>query len=552
MSPRLEFDDYDGMEPHDIPRTIHPMLHPTVFLVSVSAISVGITCIFFAVRAGTRLAHDHLPPGPKPLLFIGNLLDMPRKNVWETFSKWTESYGDVVYLDVLGRPIILLNSVTATTDLLEKRYPIYSDRPHLPLAELVGHNWNFGFKPFGPEWQSLRRPFASQYNSTAAMRTFHDAQRASVSRLVIDALHDPQGMYRHIRARAAQLILGVTYGIPIKSFQDPLVQNAEAVMDVVSVALSPVMWIINPVSILNCALSWVGGAGILSRVQRWQSDLEWLRNVPFETVKTRLADGLAEPCFTTTLLRELDPSTDTAEQEATIRDTAAIAFGAGYETTVTAGEVFLLVMALNPGVQLDAHKELDRVVGQDRLPDYIDRDQLPFITAVAKEVLRWHPPAPTGVPHQLRTDDVYRGMHIPAGAVVISNIWQILHDPTMYPDPSKFNPDRFIRDGKLDCIHNDPSRYVFGFGRRYVNSFLNSPLATFASRSCPGRLFAEDALWLMVAQFLALYSISVPVGSPSPEIAFLPGAISHPAPFNHVIRPRSEAAAHLLANLIDQ
>ncbi|KAJ7171159.1 cytochrome P450 [Mycena filopes] len=483
-------------------------------------------------RRGNR---DQLPPGPKRLPVIGNLLAMPRKDVWETFSKWTDIYGGVVYLEVLGRPILLLNSFEAVNDLMEKRFAIYSDRPHLPLAELVGHHWNFGFKPFGREWQSLRKPFASQFNSTAAIRTFHNIQRAAVSRLLTNAFQEPEGMYRHIRTRAGQLILEVTYGIPVRSSSDPLVQNAEAVMDVISVALSPAMWIINPIALLNSALSWFGGVAFLSKVRDWRSDLEYLRNVPFDTVKARLTDGSAQPSVTANLLQDLPLSSNTLEEEAIIRDTAAIAFGAGYETTITSGEVFLLAMVLNPEIQRDAHEEINRVVGQDRLPDYIDRDRLPFITAVVKEVLRWHPPAPTGVPHQLRTDDIYQGMHLPSGAVVISNIWQILHDPVMYPEPLKFDPRRFIRDGKLDCVKTDPTRFVFGFGRR----------------SCPGRLFSEDALWLLIAQFLAVYSIGVPDGCQAPPVAFLPGAISRPVQFRHLVQPRNEGARRLLAQLVE-
>jgi cytochrome P450 len=64
-----------------------------------------------------------------------------------------------------------------------------------------------------------------------------------------------------------------------------------------------------------------------------------------------------------------------------------------------------------PEVQAIAQAEIDRVVGQDRLPTYSDRLSLPYVEAVYKEVLRWHPVAPLGVPHCLDwdKDDVYRG-----------------------------------------------------------------------------------------------------------------------------------------------
>lgn len=66
-------------------------------------------------------------------------------------------------------------------------------------------------------------------------------------------------------------------------------------------------------------------------------------------------------------------------------------------------------------------------------------------------------------------DDVYRGYRIPKGSIVMGNVWEITHDPTMYPDPLAFKPERYIaEDGSVDCSTNDPSRYVFGFGRRRV------------------------------------------------------------------------------------
>lgn len=53
-------------------------------------------------------------------------------------------------------------------------------------------------------------------------------------------------------------------------------------------------------------------------------------------------------------------------------------------------------MALYPEVQRAAHAEIDAVLGDSRLPDFSDEDKLPYVGAVLKEVLRWHPVAPLG------------------------------------------------------------------------------------------------------------------------------------------------------------
>ena len=113
-----------------------------------------------------------------------------------------------------------------------------------------------------------------------------------------------------------------------------------------------------------------------------------------------------------------------------------------------------------------AQDELDRVVGKGELPKFSDKDNLPYIGALVKEVLRWNPPSPISIPTRSMQDDVYRGYLIPAGATVIQNVWAIFRDPNIYPDPETFNPDRFLKDGKINPLVFDPEERAFGAGRR--------------------------------------------------------------------------------------
>ena len=80
-------------------------------------------------------------------------------------------------------------------------------------------------------------------------------------------------------------------------------------------------------------------------------------------------------------------------------------------------------MALNPLVVRKAQEELDRVVGSERLPDFSDQVDLPYISAIVKEVLRWGCPVPIGAAKRVVEDDTYNGYFIPAGATIIENIW---------------------------------------------------------------------------------------------------------------------------------
>ena len=83
-------------------------------------------------------------------------------------------------------------------------------------------------------------------------------------------------------------------------------------------------------------------------------------------------------------------------------------------------------MALHPEVQKKAQAELDAVVGPTRLPNFEDRKSLVYIEAVVKEALRWHNVTPLGIAHVTREDDEFGGYFVPAGSVMVSNIWSAL------------------------------------------------------------------------------------------------------------------------------
>lgn len=68
-----------------------------------------------------------------------------------------------------------------------------------------------------------------------------------------------------------------------------------------------------------------------------------------------------------------------------------------FAQTVSALYTFYLVMALFPDIQSKAQEEIDRVVGNDRLPVLADRDSLPYVNALQSEIHRWGPVGPTGL-----------------------------------------------------------------------------------------------------------------------------------------------------------
>jgi hypothetical protein len=99
----------------------------------------GLSAAFVLVLLTRRNTHNGipLPPGPRPLPLIGNLLDMPKEKDWETYRAWNELHGDIVYVEALGSKIVVLGSLAVINELLERRGTIYSSRPSaVMLVEL--------------------------------------------------------------------------------------------------------------------------------------------------------------------------------------------------------------------------------------------------------------------------------------------------------------------------------------------------------------------------------------------------------------------------------
>lgn len=103
---------------------------------SLALCAIAIVLLLISKLLKQRGAAAHklpLPPGPPPLPIVGNLLQLPSEQPWKAYDSLIQKYGDVVYLNVLGQPIVLLGSMEAVSDLLEKRSNKYSSRLHLTM-----------------------------------------------------------------------------------------------------------------------------------------------------------------------------------------------------------------------------------------------------------------------------------------------------------------------------------------------------------------------------------------------------------------------------------
>jgi len=254
-------------------------------------------------------------------------------------------------------------------------------------------------------------------------------------------------------------------------------------------------------------------------------------DIPFEQVKSDMMSGKALPSYTSTLLdshREPDGSIAPDDEE-DIKGSAGTLFAAAEDTTIASIHTFLLAIVLHPQEFKKAQEEMDRVVGKHRLPNIDDRPSLPYLDCLLKEVLRWNPMVPLGMPHRLMEDDIYRDYFIPKGTTVLANIYAILRDCT---DPDVFRPQRYLDDDSLP----DPFEVIFGFGRRI----------------CPGRHLAETSYWGIASSMIASFNISKALDSNGKEInvplEFTHGFVRHPKPFKCSIKARSPELASLISH----
>lgn len=232
------------------------------------------------------------------------------------------------------------------------------------------------------------------------------------------------------------------------------------------------------------------------------------------------------PCYVSNNLEDLRKQqaatgADITEDIQAVHDSAFSFYQAGSDTAETTLKNFLLAMSLYPDVQDRARKEIDQFFTQGRSPNFEYQDQMPYIHAVVLESFRWNPPVSFGAPHASREDDIYDGYLIPKGTTVIPNLWQVSRDPSIYEDPSKFNPDRFIDNPEI----LDPRDYVFGFGRRI----------------CPGASLGYQLTWIFVVSILWEFEIRRPEGSPRLDQdadRFDFGLISSPYLSSCVLNPR--------------
>jgi cytochrome P450 len=509
---------------------------------------VACAIAFFIAKTWLKNRNLVFPPGPKPVAILGNIFDIRAKEMWLAAKKWAEDFGDVTYLHIFGQGLVFLNTSEAAIDLMEKKGSIYSDKPGLVMVgELCGCKHMVAFTRYGSESRRQRKLMLKAL-SVNAVKTYQPLIETETHLFVSALLQTPKEYERHIRRYAGGLTLNTIYGYRITKDNDHFLEMAEHCVDLLAnrIASTGSLWLVDIFPILKYLPDSFPGASFKRNAKIWKAKMEEFVDKPWEFFTSTLLNGTAPPSFCSTLL---DPEAIQAKErselqkqvEFDIKWTANSMYAGSIDTTVTSILHFILAMILHPEVLKKAQEEMDRVVlSEGRLPRFEDRENLPYLESILWETLRWGVPVPLGLPHRLMEDDVYNGMFLRKGTLVFGNIWAILHNPALYPDPDAFNPDRFMPESTstLDDVTKrkmDPRNYVFGFGRR----------------GCPGQNLVDGSAWFLMATMVATLDMNKAKDAQGnviePVVDFNNSVFRTPDIFECDIRPRSDKALHLLA-----
>ncbi|KAG8796352.1 hypothetical protein FRC12_000069 [Ceratobasidium sp. 428] len=388
--------------------------------------------------------------------------------------------------------------------------------------------------------RQLRKSLAAALQPSQA-RTYSALHSSNLLSFLRALAKTPEDFLHHIDDSASRFIMRLAYGHDIIE-NDPLVEAVRAGQIYMEDGLATHRWV-NSLPFLRYYPSWAPG-GDFQTVARegLRRRLEYA-NVPFDTVMDVIRrNGVVRPSFTSQLLDQKGGLRASDEDVDLIKWSAASLFGGGTATTVSVLSTLVFLLALYPDEAKKGQDEIDRVIGRDRLPTVHDRGSLPYVEAILQEAMRYYPVVPLSIPHSTEEDLEFRGYLIPKGSSIEPNIWAMMHDPEVYPDPHVFRPSRFMPPNSAP----DPRKHVFGFGRRV----------------CPGVHVAYDSTFIHCAGLLDVFNIQASEellasvealgGRDSPSLweLFNSSKIVRPKPYKCLIRVRDGMSKMLLENSI--
>ncbi|KAJ5693112.1 hypothetical protein N7462_002535 [Penicillium macrosclerotiorum] len=492
---------------------------------------VGVLIGWYLVKRRKSTSALPLPPGPTPLPLIGNAHQAPKSYGWRTYQQWSEKYGPIVHVNMLGQHIVILSKSELAHELLSKRGPIMSDRPHLFLAtELALKGFNLLMMNYTDQFKKHQRLQASVLNATPA-GSYIPLQEMESKQLLLELMESDgkndtyfQGNFQRLTASIVHTLL---YGFRIKDFNDPILLDVVKLNEEFGWFVQPGAHLVDIFPVLNNLPSFL--APWKAKAENHYTTKSTLRDKNFRRALSSNSWNISKHFKKMVEKDKVEmPTHELAFELGTIIDAAL--------DTTTDSLIWFVVICITQDKHFiaKARKELDAHVGRGRLPVQDDKPHLPYISAIVEELFRFRPAAPEGAPHVSTEEVTFHGYTIPKGSIILPVIWTILREEAIFgPRPDDFIPDRWLcEDGQT--LRNFPQG--FGYGRR----------------TCPGRHFARNIIWLVVARLLWSFDIEAGLsetGEPTvvdPEACSY-GIVMRALPFKASFKPRGPWVRDVIA-----
>ncbi|KAJ8702940.1 hypothetical protein PTI98_001611 [Pleurotus ostreatus] len=388
-----------------------------------------------------------LPPGPPTTPILGNIPHFPRLFPFLQFSRWAAEYGDIYSLKVLDRTMVILSSGQAIKDILDKNGTSTSDRfqPYTLLhAEGIYQIFDHASSH---RWRAMRKA-THTFLAPEALQGHWGVQQIEYTRLLYDIVESPKDIYTHIKRTTASVMTTLIYGKSIPHYAgskaELFFEGTKCINELAAPFDHP------PLDFFP----------ILRHVpERWapwktlSKKTKQIRNAfdqdLFHQCEEAVRSGKRTGCY---LENVIETQVELGSNRNEVRAMGRVLLDAGTETSASFLHSFIMAMTCHPEVQSKAQAEIDEVLGNDQLPVLEDYGNLPYLNALIKELHRFRPIIPVGVPHVASRETHYNGFVIPQGSVIFMNIWGVFHDPDIYLLNSGRSQERIPKVCVITCL----------------------------------------------------------------------------------------------------
>ncbi|XP_059136492.1 cytochrome P450 2B1 [Peromyscus eremicus] len=460
-------------------------MEPSVLLLL--ALLVGF--VLLLVR-GHPKARGHLPPGPRPLPLLGNLLQMDRGGLLNSFVKLQKKYGDVFTVHLGPRPVVMLYGTEAIREALVDQAEAFSGRGTIAVIRPIFKDYGVVFAN-GERWKTLRR------FSLATMRDFGMGKRSVEERIqeearcLVEELRKSQGAPLDptflFQCITANIICSIVFGERF-DYKD---RQFLRLLDLFYRSFSLISSFSSQVfELFSGFLKYFPGTH--RQISKNLQEILDFIGQSVEKHRATLDPSNPRDFIDTYLLRmEKEKSNQHTEfHHENLMLSVLSLFFAGTETSSTTLRYGFLFMLKYPHVAEKVQKEIDQVIGSHRLPNLDDRTKMPYTEAVIYEIQRFSDLIPIGVPHRVTKDTLFRGYLLPKNTEVYPILSSALHDRRYFKQPDTFNPDHFLDAN--GALKKNEAFMPFSIGKRI----------------CLGEGVARNELFLFFTTILQNFSVS--------------------------------------------